>query len=63
MKRENWKVFINCGPKEELEFVKAQTFKTKAEAVAFCKSNELGLTYPLKCVMTESEYNKRIFHM
>lgn len=62
MKRENWKIFINCGYKSEFAVINPLLFRTRAEACQWARING----YPLACVVRESIWNEwqhsKIFH-
>ena len=54
-----WKIFIECGEQGEFDVLDEKVFETKKQATEFCKSNPLGLQYPLKCIMREDEWERR----
>lgn len=54
-----WKIFIEYGEQREFDVLDEKVFETKKQATEFCKSNPLGLQYPLKCIMREDEWERR----
>ena len=54
-----WKIFIEYGEQREFDVLDEKVFETKKQAAEFCKSNPLGLQYPLKCIMREDEWERR----
>lgn len=58
-----YKIYINYGTTEEFETLANLTFNGKKEAIAACKNGIIlpsgeKVTFPQKCIVTESKWNE-----